>query len=290
MNAPLRTVLAACESADLLGVRVDVFVLEAEREGDAPMRVISGRGMLRAFGAGAKDGRIGRFIERITGDSEGLSLGPSVEFRHRGALHHGYEVTVLADLASVITDRALDGTLSPKQRPFIPRARQIEKQLTKLALVALVDEATGYQTQRGPTALNDLLRTYLLPVPGEWERAIPEELYVAVAALYGYDYHAGQGNRPAFLRSWTWRYVYQFLPREVRAEIQRTNPNPHEGGPKHHQCLTPAVRDVLRVHVALLVGVVRQSFTVADFRMRFARQFEGGGLQGSLFGNEPRAA
>lgn len=284
-------VLAACVSADLLGVPVDVYVV-AEREGAAPVRVVSARGFRRALGDGAKDGHFARSLARFAEETSGFSMGPTYEFKapSSGRVVQGIEVTKIAEYAAAIVGQKLKGTLHHSRERFVDRCWELQQALSKLALVALVDEATGFQSRRGPTALNDLLRSYLLPVPGEWERAIPEELYVAVAALYGYEYRAGQSNRPAFLRSWTWRYVYQFLPAEVRAELQRTNANPHEGGPKHHQCLTPGVRDVLRVHVAVLIGVVRQSFDAEDFHMRFERQFSGGPLQGSLFGATPRAS
>lgn len=143
----------------------------------------------------------------------------------------------------------------------------------------LADEATGYQTRRAPDALSRLFADYLLPEPGEWSRAIPEDLYVNLARLYRHAYTAGQARRPLFFRSWTWQFVYGFLPGDVRSELQRRNPAPHAGSTKHHQHLTPRAREVLAAHLIRLTTVVRQSGSVDDFHMRFGAEFRGGPLQ-----------
>lgn len=81
--------------------------------------------------------------------------------------------------------------------------------------------------------------------------------------------------------SWTWRFVYGFLPAPVRAEIQARSQKlpPHRGGPRHHQRLTAGAREVLTAHLIRLTTVVRQSATVEDFHMRFGAEFRGGPLQ-----------
>lgn len=278
-SATPHKVLASCESAELLGAKVDVYVLDGE------VRVISSRAMERALNDASDHGNFGRFLARIIGESSDFSMRPIYEFKapSSGRAVRGVEVTMIADLAAAIVGMKITGTLHHTREHLVPRAWKIMQALSKVALVALVDEATGYQTQRARDSLNELFNAYLLPTPGEWERGIPEELYVLVAPLYGYTYRRGQKSKPMFLRSWTWRYVYEFLPQEVRDEIQRKNPNPHEGGPKHHQLLRPEVRDVLRLHTARLISVVRGSYSVADFKARFDTEFHGGGLQLSFF-------
>lgn len=281
-----RKVLAACEAADILGVTVDVYVLDGATPG-SEVRVVSTRGFRRALGDGANNGAFGRSLTRLSEDSSGFSMGPTYEFKapSSGRAVQGIEVVKIAEYAATIVDQKLDGVLHHSRERFVERARQIEKNLTKLALIALVDEATGYQTARQPDALRELMRAYMLDEPMGWERAIPEGLYVLAARLYGYVYREGQKEKPAFLRSWTWRYVYAFLPPEVREEIQRVNHDPHLHGTKHHQHLTPVIREVLRLHANALVDVLVQSFNPADFKMRFERRFKNGPLQGSLFGS-----
>lgn len=259
---------------------IECHVLDDER------RVLSARGMVAALnGVGPKNAHSDRSIARILGESSGFELGPRIRFAIPGAPPGlGYPAELLPKICAAITDRALEGRLHHKQQHIAAQARRIEKALANVAIVALIDEATGYQKLRAPDALSRLFAEYLLPEPGEWSRAIPEDLYVNLARLYRHAYRAGQARRPLFFRSWTWRFVYGFLPPDIRAELQSRNPNPHEGRTRHHQHLTARAREVLTAHLIRLNTVVRQSASAADFHMRFAAEFRGGPLQLSLAG------
>lgn len=260
---------------------IECHVLDDER------RVLSARGMVGALnGVGAKNGHSERSIVAIIGENSGIELGPRIRFTIPGAPPGvGYPAEVLPRLCAAITDRALAGELHHKQAHIAAQARRIEKALAGVGIIALVDEATGYQSQRAPDALSKLFARYLLPEPGEWSRTIPAELYVGLARLYRHQYTEGQAQRPHFFRSWTWQYVYGFLPVEVRTELQRRNPAPHSGSSRHHQHLTPHARAVLTAHLLRLTTVVRQSATPDDFHMRFGAEFKGAGLQLSLGAN-----
>lgn len=251
---------------------------------DDGRRVLSARGMVAALnGVGSKNAHADRAIARILGEDSGFELGPRIRFAIPGGPPgFGYPAELLPKLCATITDRALEGKLHHKQTHIAAQARRIEKALAGVAIVALVDEVTGYQTRRAPDTLSRLFAEYLLPEPGDWSRTIPEDLYVCLARLYRHQYVAGQARRPHFFRSWTWRYVYGFLPADVRAELQARNPAPHTSNTRHHQHLTTRAREVLVAHLIRLTTVVRQSVSADDFHMRFAAEFLGGGLQLSL--------
>ena len=275
---PLRRSVARGTLASIPGwPEIECHVLDDER------RVLSARGMVAALnGVGPKNAHSDRSIARILGESSGFELGPRIRFAIPGAPPGlGYPAELLPKICAAITDRALEGKLHRKQQHIAAQARRIEKALANVAIVALVDEATGYQAQRAPGSLARLFAEYLLPEPGDWSRTIPEDLYVHLARLYRHEYTAGQARRPLFFRSWTWRFVYGFLPAPVRAEIQARSQKlpPHRGGPRHHQRLTAGAREVLTAHLIRLTTVVRQSATVEDFHMRFGAEFRGGPLQ-----------
>lgn len=180
---------------------IECHVLDDER------RVLSARGMVAALNGsategGAKDGRSDRLIARILGENSGIELGPRIRFKIPGAPPGaGYPAELLPRLCAAITDRALEGKLHHKQVHIAAHARRIEKALAGVGIVALVDEATGYQRLRAPDALSRLFAEYLLPKPGDWSRAIPEDLYVHLARLYRHEYTRGQARRPAPARA-----------------------------------------------------------------------------------------
>lgn len=259
---------------NLGGMSFDCFVTEGER------RVLSPQHAMSALTGSVTENRnFARFFARIFNDLDGLEAEPFCTFRGPTGVIRGIPAEFLPKLCAAITDAALVGGIHASRAHIVANARKIEKALAGVGIVALVDEATGYQSKRAPDALARLFAEYLLVEPGVWARAIPEDLYVHLARLYRHAYTAGQARRPRFFRSWTWKYVYAFLPDDVRAELQARNPNPHAGSTKHHQHLTARVREVLTAHLIRLTAVVRGSTNPSDFHMRFNNEFKGGGLQ-----------
>lgn len=245
---------------------------------DDGRRVLGARAVVRTLGSGANNGRFARFLARISRDSNGLEVEP-ISFIARGGEHAGITVEDFQQLLSAITDLAFLGRVHPSRKHIVTNARRLEKALVGVALTALVDEATGFQAQRASDALAQLFKQYLLDAHGEWMREFPEALYEELGRVYRCAYRAGQSLRPRFFSGWTWKYVYEFLPRQVRAELQSRNPNPHEGSVRHHQHLTPPAKEVLRAHLLRLTTVLRQSVSRVDFQRRFAIEFHRAGRQ-----------
>ncbi len=269
----VRKVLAAREDAEILGVRVDVYVLDGE------VRVISSRAMERVLGGASDHGNFGRFLARIAGVSSASSVRPIFEFTPPwgGRSVHGVEVTVLADAAAAITDMKIAGTLHASREHLVRRARQIERALSKVALVALVDEATGYQSTRAPDALAQKLVAYLLPGPADWQRVFPVDFFRLMARLYRVQLE-NDTERPVFFSAFIARYVYDAIDPEVARELRERNPSPQHGR-NHHQLLTPRAKGLLVSHLGRVASVMRQSASPAEFRRRFDTEFRGAPLQ-----------
>ena len=53
----------------------------------------------------------------------------------------------------------------------------------KVGLIALIDEATGYQYERETDALQIKLRTFIAAELREWEKTFPDELWEDLGAL-----------------------------------------------------------------------------------------------------------
>ncbi|MEZ5189415.1 MAG: P63C domain-containing protein, partial [Schumannella sp.] len=185
-------------------------------------------------------------------------MGP-ISFVARGGVHVGLLAEDFQRLLLHITGLAVEGKLHHKQAHLAAGAFRMVRALVGVGLVALIDEATGYQKERPDDALAKLFKQYLLDECGEWTLEFREPFYTQLARVYRHAYEPGQGTRPAFFRGLTWRYVYGVLPPEVRAEIQVRNPNPHEGAVRHHQHLTPAAKAIVRGHILRLTTVLRQS-------------------------------
>lgn len=60
--------------------------------------------------------------------------------------------------------------------------------LAKVGVVALVDEATGYQTVRQRDELQRLLSKYIAEELQPWAKRFPDEFYTQMFRLRGWDY------------------------------------------------------------------------------------------------------
>ena len=64
-----------------------------------------------------------------------------------------------------------------RQREIAIRCSILSASCAKIGLIALIDEATGYQYERETDALQIKLRTFIAAELREWEKTFPDELW-----------------------------------------------------------------------------------------------------------------
>lgn len=257
---------------DLALATFEAHVLDDER------RVLATRDVKEALaGGGPKNSHFGHFLTKIVNGLDALNVGPRIRFRGRGGIQYGYPAEILPRICAAITDRVIAGTLHPKQAHIGVRARALEKALLDVAIISLVDEATGYERARAPGALARKFAEYLLADPGAWAAVFPAAFYAELARLYRIRLTSERG-RPRLFAWFTRRFIYDAIDPDVARELKVRNPDPHRQS-NHHQHLTPRARAVLIAHLARVTTVMRQSAHGRDFKMRFDHEFRGTGLQ-----------
>jgi hypothetical protein len=253
-------------------VGIDCHVL------DDGTRLITQGGVVRALtGAGTTNqAPLSRYIDRIHSKPEGFSVRP-IPFALKGG-GRGLGVTAEQFIQIIrLYVRASDaGELREDQKHIADQCRRIGDALLGVAIVALIDEVTGRDRRIKRDALSDKLRAYMLPEPGEWELHFPKELYSEFARVYRLEYDGG--SAPRWGAGFAQKYVYEAIDAEVYAELKRVCPNPRFKN-NLHQHLSPRAQMVLDEHIRRLLVVLRGSHGPSDFKMRFAREFRGGGLQ-----------
>ena len=70
----------------------------------------------------------------------------------------------------------------------------------KVGLIALIDEATGYQRDRPVDALQFKLRLYLAEEMRKWEKTFPDELWEQFGRLTGWQ--GSLHSRPKYWGNW----------------------------------------------------------------------------------------
>ena len=83
-----------------------------------------------------------------------------IPFVYRG-LTYGYPATILADLCEAILEAEIEGKTTSRQKEFVRRAQLLLKGFSRIGIIGLIDEATGYQEIREDLALAKILEQFI---------------------------------------------------------------------------------------------------------------------------------
>jgi hypothetical protein len=165
-----------------------------------------------------------------------------------------------------LSARDTPGALHPSQAGVAKACEIIMRSLAKLGIVALVDEATGYQFVRAKDALATILRQYIADDHRRWTETFPEKFYQEMFRLRGWQWTEKSiaGKRPQVVGKYTDDIVYDRLAPGVIDELRKKNPtvSPGRRKQKHHQWLTGDVgHPKLLAHLEGVWILMRQSTT-----------------------------
>ena len=159
------------------------------------------------------------------------------------------------------------------QGKVIAAADILMRGLAHVGIIALVDEATGYQQERARDELNRILEAYISAELLSWTKRFPDEFFRQLYRLNGWQYIEGKHKRPRYVGSMINKLIYENLPPGVLPELKRLNP-PDEGGRRkhcHHQLLTPHTG---HPHLDKQVIEVTTLMRVSDDKPTFKKLFE----------------
>ena len=181
----------------------------------------------------------------------------------------GYPAELLPGFCSAITDAKLAGATTSRQEHIFQRARIIEKASAAVGIIALVDEATGYQYLRDRDALHKFLDLYLMKEQARWSKRFPDDFYIQIFRLRGWKWKGMQVNRPQVVGLYTNQIVWSRLAPGILDELNKLNPPTLNGTRvhRHHQFLTNDIgHPALEQHLQRVIGIMQASFTWHHFQ------------------------
>jgi hypothetical protein len=225
------------------------------------MRVFSTRGITRAMGGkktGAFQGEIGaprlppflasEAVNSFINKELMVRLLTPIPFRPQqgGKSAYGYEATLLPKICKVILDASHAGKLKKNQEYLAKTADVLLCSFAEVGVIALIDEATGYQADRARDELVKILEAYIMPELRPWTRRFPPEFFEGIYNLNGWEFIPSKLQRPQYVGKLINQLVYRKLPEGVLEELQKKNPIQDNGHRlhKHHQFLTPEIGNV----------------------------------------------
>ena len=187
----------------------------------------------------------------------------------------GYEATVLADFCDVMLDGRNNNKLtSDRQKIVAAQCEILIRAFAKVGIIALVDEATGYQYSREQDELQKILQIYIAEELMSWQKRFPDTFYKELFRLNGWDYSVkGIKERPGVIGRWTNLLVYEQLPKGVLEELKKKTPRNETGKytAKLHQSLT---FDIGHAHLQSQLNSVVTLFQLSDNMKHMWSQFE----------------
>lgn len=258
---------------ELAGMKIPCFVLDDER------RVISGRGMTQAIGMKGR----GQGVRRISTHS---TLKPFISNELSVAIENpilftgyspktdeptqGYEATILQEVCEAILNARDNGALKTEQEiRYAKFAYILIRNFARIGIIALIDEATGFQYFRARNSLESIINKYIRDDLRKWTKTFPDEFYERLFRLNGWIYDPASVKRPSVVGKMTNNIIYERLAPGVLSKLKEINPRSSQGKLKHrhHQFLTddhgiPALNE----HFAAVLALMRACTNYDQFK------------------------
>jgi hypothetical protein len=175
--------------------------------------------------------------------------------------------------------------LTARQQEIAIKASAFLSACATVGLIALIDEATGYQFARADDALQVKLRAFLEEEMRPWEKTFPDELWVEFGRLTGWE--GSVQHRPKYWGHLVNELVYEYLDADVAEWLKTNAPKPRHGQ-NYHQWLTSQFGlQKLVEHIWLLIGVASTCESMGDLRYRMAVKYGKQPVQMMMFIDPP---
>lgn len=202
--------------------------------------------------------------------SKDLEEGPllGVRYSDDGRAMLGFEASLLPQVCEVWLKARQAGALQDQQQAKAQKAEVLMRGLAHVGIIALVDEATGFQKDRAKDALAKILESFVAKELRPWVSTFPADYYEQLFRLYGYPFPP-EGNpqwRPQFFGKITNEVVYNRLAPDLLPELKKAA-SKAERKAKLHQWLTNDIgHPRLREHLSSIVTLLKLSRSPEEFR------------------------
>lgn len=226
-----------------------------------------------------------KFFNSLISKEELQDLFTPIRRTFRGRVISGYKseaLTKFCDLMMQAKDKDLLTT--ERQYTVAVQAKVLYDSFAKIGLIALIDEATGYQQIRDPSALRLLVQQYIAEEKREWDKQFPDSFYDGLNRMYNSKKltTTTKGtviqNRPQHFANFTRTYVYEPLENgAVLEELDRINPKINARGTRRdrfHQHLSQGYGiEKLKRQVLAVETLIDVSDNVSQFKRLYSKKF-----------------
>ena len=187
-----------------------------------------------------------------------MSTTPIFYFDQNGGRQVGYDAELLPRVAEVylkLRDECLQaGKPIPRHYDHIIKACDVVvRGLAHVGIIALIDEATGYQDERAKNALADILEQFVQEELRKWIRTFPLAYYQELCRLKNVPFSTNM-KLPQYFGHITNDIVYTRLAPGVLESLQAKNPS--QDGQRRHKNFQYLTDDVGHPKLLMLLGSI----------------------------------
>ncbi len=248
-DKPLEVIAGAPDRPLSIGdIEIQCYVLEDETRVLSQSGMFAGLGLARSglvqIGGGAQMPRFATskslkpYIPNEL--TAGLSSPKIFQPVRGGRTAYGLVATILADICEAVLLARGAGSLTNKQERLADRCEFLMRGFARVGIIALVDEATGYQRIREERALAKILERYIADELQPWTKTFPYNFYEGIVKLKQWP-SIYAIKRPSIIGRYTNNIVYERIEDGLYHALRRKNPKLPAGyrKHKHHQWFTP---------------------------------------------------
>lgn len=140
---------------------------------------------------------------------EGMDLS-IVEYVEAGKISGGYDARILPKVCEVWLRAKDEGALQASQLAKAKKAEILMRGLAQVGIIALVDEATGYQYERPRRELEEQLERFISESLRKWVRTFPPDYFKHLCRLRGVTFRPDM-KLPQYFGILTNNIVYRRL-------------------------------------------------------------------------------
>ncbi|HOZ68694.1 MAG TPA: P63C domain-containing protein [Chitinophagaceae bacterium] len=198
----------------------------------------------------------------------------------------GYKAELLPSTCYVFIDAQEKKALKQNQIHIAERAKILVRGFAIIGIIALIDEATGYQDTRKRDALQKIFDKYLRKEYAAWAQRFPIEFYEELFRLKGWNLDKKTMKMPGVVGRYTNDIIYDRLAPGILEELRRKNPVIEETGrrqTKHHQWLTEDIgHPALDRHFVGVMALMRVNNNWDQFKKMIEKAYPKIGTQLAL--------
>jgi hypothetical protein len=201
-------------------------------------------------------------------DQELMGLIKPIEYMDGKSLKVGYNALILPALCDLyLKARRSPNGLTPKQAHLAEKAEILQSSFAKVGMIALIDEATGFQRDRKHDALRLLLSKYIAEGLQKWLHTFPDSFFLELDKLYNNEPTASH-KRPQYYGHFINKYVYDPIENGyVKSKLNELNiDQTGKRKARFHQWLSEGGRTILIHQIGRVQMLMEISPTITAFK------------------------